>query len=108
MQVPEAYITRTELTPDIDNEQLVVKVHGSSAADGLGVSAAVTFKGKHIAAAEGTVGKGFKIDLPEPKLWSPDTPHLYDLDLTLEGSEVDPTTGLTTQAAEESVSSRLS
>lgn len=67
-------------------------MHGSSAAEGVGVSAVVTAQGKHVAVAEGVVGKEFTINLPEPKLWSTDSPHLYDLDLTLESDEEAPVT----------------
>ena len=81
--MPAAHITRTELTPDIDNNALIVKVHGSSAAEGSPVSAEVSVSGKELAKGRGKVGEAFTIQIPEPRLWTPDTPFLYDLELSL-------------------------
>ena len=83
LQVPAAHITRAELTPDIDSESLSIKVHGSKQAQGAAVRAVVLDKGKVIVRAEGKVGETFKVDVKKPNLWSPDSPYLYDLDLSL-------------------------
>ena len=87
MQVPTAHIVKTEVTPDIDNEQLLVKVHGSSAAEDAIVSAVVTEHGNHVTTVEGKIGQEFTIEIPKPKLWSPDSPNLYDLELSLASQE---------------------
>ena len=38
MQVPEAYVERLDLVPDVDKGQLNILVHGNAAARGLKVS----------------------------------------------------------------------
>ena len=83
-QVPEAYITRLELIPNIDEETISVLVHGSKAAKDAPFRAEVTASGSSITAAKGKVGKQLVISIPKPKLWSPESPFLYDLEITLE------------------------
>lgn len=84
LQVPKAYIQRLELVPDIDNSQVEITVHGSPAAGGLHVTAVVKADGAKVATAEGKVGEAFTVPISKPKLWSPDSPFLYDLDVTLQ------------------------
>ena len=84
LQVPEAYITRLELIPNIDEETISVLVHGSKAAKDAPFRAEVTASGSSITAAKGKVGKQLVISIPKPKLWSPESPFLYDLEITLE------------------------
>lgn len=83
--MPEAFIQRVELIPDIDDKSIKILVHGSPSAKDAPVLAEITANNNAIATGHGTVGKSFSIDIPNPKLWSPDSPFLYDLELTLEG-----------------------
>ena len=39
--------------------------------------------GKSVASSEGSAGDALVLDIPDAKLWSPDSPHLYDLKITL-------------------------
>lgn len=105
VQVPAAHITKAELTPDINSECLTIKVHGSKAAQGASVVATVVDAGNNIATAEGIVGEAFTVEIKNPHLWSPDSPHLYDLDVSL----VQPTqaAGAMTQALVRSLQSFL-
>ena len=75
------YISNIRLTPDVANNKLHVQV--SSNMDGLSVSAVAS--GKNIAAvnASGITDQSFDIAIPDPVLWSPDHPFLYDLQLQL-------------------------
>ena len=81
-QVPAAHIKRLQLVPDIDTGSISITVHGSKA--GAGVRAEVTANGKNIATGEGTEGTAFKVQIPDPQLWSPDSPFLYDLQVSLD------------------------
>ena len=83
--MPEAYISRLELVPDIDSESISMLVHGNSFAKDAPFKAEVTANGNPISSAHGKVGHKLKIDIPKPMLWSPDTPFLYDLEISLDG-----------------------
>lgn len=76
--VPETYIKSIKLTPDIDTASLDLSV------DFVGEARvrATAFDGETaIAAAE--FDKSGKLNIPNPKLWSPESPFLYDLKIEL-------------------------
>lgn len=73
-----------ELVPDIDDKTLRVTAHASKAVAGASVKAVALVDGKEVAAADGVVGKAFNIEISDPKLWSPDSPFLYDLEVSLQ------------------------
>lgn len=89
---PAAYITQAHITPDVPNEQavLAVTVH-TPAPDNLDLQINVqapdgrTFSLTRMLAFDtvGTQTVAVPIELPEPLLWEPETPHLYQVDLTL-------------------------
>lgn len=81
--VPSSYIERIELVPDVDSSRLHVKVFGGGGAKDTPLTAVVTSEGKKVATAESSVGEAFEVEIPEPQLWSPDQPFLYDLAVTL-------------------------
>ena len=81
-QVPVAHIERLELVPDVDTGSISITVHGSKR--GAGVRAEVTANDKKIATGEGVEGTAFKVQIPDPQLWSPDSPFLYDLQVSLD------------------------
>lgn len=80
--VPEAYVSNVKLTPDVDNKQLKVRVdadHASSETVKI-----IGYDGKNkIGSTSGKVGEVLALSIPEPKLWSPDHPFLYDLEVQL-------------------------
>jgi beta-galactosidase/beta-glucuronidase len=80
--VPAARITRVDTTPDIDNKTVQVVVHGSGIA-GQTVQASVLQGGVQVGVGTGAVGSPITINLPNPQLWSPDYPFLYDLNVSL-------------------------
>ena len=81
--VPDAYVSATHHTPDIDKGTLTVtaQVQHAQAGDQLRVMA---FDGK-TKVVEQTVAADAPAVLAvnNPKLWSPDSPHLYDLSVAL-------------------------
>ena len=82
--VPEKYIENIRITPDIDKKTLTVKalVNAASSADKIEVK--VMEKGKVVASAQSINNLPLEIAMPENvKLWSPDSPSLYDLEITL-------------------------
>jgi len=92
--VGEHRIESLSLVPDIDAGCLNVTVK----ARGKGGPASVTVKaldgGKEVASAAGKADTAIKLAIPSAKLWSPDSPHLYDLEVTLsdEGKQTDAVT----------------
>jgi beta-galactosidase/beta-glucuronidase len=81
--VPETYIVSTRQTPDVDGKQVRIAVNttGGTPGDEIAVSA---WDGS-AAVASKTSADGSAIDLPvpEPKLWSPQTPFLYQLKISI-------------------------
>jgi hypothetical protein len=89
--VPEKHIRSYALRPDIDSSCVRLKVEGSETARKLQVQVAIFENRKRIAEIPVPVGVEFRIPLAKPRLWSPDDPFLYDLELTLleNGNPVD-------------------
>ncbi|WP_057913814.1 PA14 domain-containing protein [Peribacillus muralis] len=80
--VPKANIASLKTTPEIDSEQLKLKVK----ADGVSnetVEAIVYKKGKKVSTVTGKVGKEFTVPVPDARLWSTKDPFLYDLEVRL-------------------------
>ncbi|GAG28277.1 unnamed protein product, partial [marine sediment metagenome] len=85
--VPAAYIKSLKIVPDIDVGTVTVTATCSDAAAGFTVEAEVKdgwwLKGK----VTGKAGKPIVIPIKDTKLWSPDSPFLYDLKVALKCSE---------------------
>jgi beta-galactosidase/beta-glucuronidase len=86
--VPAASIESVRLTPDIDRR--VLRIDAKTTGDGE--IRAIALDGSRTAgSASGPSGRPLDLSIAEPKLWSPDAPHLYDLKITLRvgGKDVD-------------------
>ena len=83
--VPATYINGLKITPDVDAGEIVVAadVKGGNG----GVTVTVSDGGKEIGSATGS-GE-VRVKVPDAKLWSPDSPHLYDLTVKLAGDDAD-------------------
>ena len=78
--VPTAYISGVSLTPDLDGKQLRLSVIASSPG---GFTAVAKLNGKKVGSVTGETGEQTAIPLEQIDPWSPDSPVLYDLDVTL-------------------------
>ena len=82
--VPEKYITNVKITPDIDKNILTVEasVNEVSALDKIEVK---VMDGSQVIASGRSINHlPVEITMPEQvKLWSPDSPFLYDFEITL-------------------------
>jgi len=78
-----AGIRRLKLVPDPDAKVLRVTAGGAKAEGHFVVAATVYANGKKVSAAEGNRGAEFQVLIPEPQLWSPETPFLYELKILL-------------------------
>ena len=84
--VPESYIERMRVVPNIDEQTLTVTV------DVVGDSKAeVWAKAKDgwftVDRVRGSVDKPLILNIKNPKLWSPDSPFLYDLEVGIKGGD---------------------
>ncbi|MFY9446104.1 MAG: MFS transporter [Dethiobacteria bacterium] len=81
--VPEVYVEKLYLTPDIDNGTITIKPILSRTPERL--LARIMDHGEVVAEAELEANVDNVIKLEEFKLWSPETPHLYDLEICADG-----------------------
>jgi len=62
----------------VDGSRLRLTVHAGGSAGGVAVSATVKDAGKEIKTVSGAPDTELSLDLPNPKLWSPDHPFLVE------------------------------
>ena len=90
--VSPTHIVSYEPIPDIDNSTVSVKVKTSAPCN---VTLTVKDGDKTVAEQTGASDDTFTLSIPSAKLWSPDEPNLYNLDITIneEGKETDRVSG---------------
>ncbi|ERI89739.1 glycosyl hydrolase family 2, sugar binding domain protein [Clostridiales bacterium oral taxon 876 str. F0540] len=81
--VPNNYIKSIKLTPDIDIEELSVEVEVQSEDEDINIEASAYDGDKEINIDRCSIGETLKLKIPAPKLWSPNSPFLYDLKVQL-------------------------
>ncbi len=81
--VPATYVERLKLTPDLEAGCLRVRVQVAGGQGDEQVELAALDEGALVAAVAAPAGEELTLWLAQPKLWSPATPHLYDLQLRL-------------------------
>jgi len=82
--VPKAHVRALKITPQVDASSVEIAVDATARQP---VQVDVVDAGKVIATGEGTVGTPLTIKVPDAKLWSPDSPHLYGLRVRLGKSD---------------------
>lgn len=91
--VPATHITDLRTTPDLDHSSFIfeVKTSGNQAmTDRLIIT--LTDGGHVVQTATGTAGTPLVLNIKKPTLWTPDTPHLYQVTASIvsaDGSIVD-------------------
>jgi hypothetical protein len=81
--VPEIYINAITITPNVDKNSVSIIVKSNADSNNTKVEATVLENTKQIGKATGKPGETITISIPKAKLWLPDSPFLYDLNLTL-------------------------
>ncbi len=88
-----SWVSDLRIIPDIDNGRLSVTVleercHGPEGCPPMDMAPSlaevtVSLDGVTIGTASGEAGRPLTIDIPDPELWNPDNPVLYDLKIRL-------------------------
>ena len=81
--VPVVSIANLKILPDIDEQTLTVNALLKGWNDNHQIKVQAFDNGKEVATGSGDAGKPVSLDIRNPKLWSPDSPFLYDLKVTL-------------------------
>jgi glycosyl hydrolase family 2 len=91
--VPDAYITGLDIGTDAAAGTISVTVRSNSGATG-NARVVVRDGTRSVVEASGATGQPIVLRVPQPKLWSPDQPFLYDLRVTLGRDEVQSYAGI--------------
>lgn len=78
-EVPERHIVSAKITPSISGKVDLQLTTSGAAAEATVVA---SLDGKEVAKASGPTNK-ITLSIPEPKLWTPETPVLYDLEIRM-------------------------
>ena len=90
--VAPMHIENLRILPNVDANTVTVTVQKSVECPAMMAEVKVLDGGKLVAAARGINNEPVEVRMPEnPKLWSPDSPFLYDLEVTIykDGKPVD-------------------
>ena len=81
--VAKAHISRLKITPEIDLSSVSIEplISGNSPGDYIEVR--VMDGGRQIATERAATGQKLNVNITEPKLWSPESPFLYDMEVLL-------------------------
>jgi beta-galactosidase/beta-glucuronidase len=81
--VPYAYIDYLKISPDVDNNRVTFYIYANHKSDDYTVRARALADGRQVGVTQGSLNNRFFIDLNTPRLWSPNDPFLYDLEVEL-------------------------
>ena len=81
--VTPEHVTAVKAIPDVDNNTLKVTVDGSAKCKANIVVVKLLDKGQVVATAKGIQGTELRLPVQNAKLWSPDDPYLYDLQVSM-------------------------
>ena len=90
--VPQAHITSLQMTPGLDHVDMIVNT--SHPGDSCRIE--ISDHGAPVATADAAPGQPVRVDIADPRLWSPEDPHLYDVRVTFGEDVVDSYVGLRT------------
>lgn len=77
------HVTAVKAIPDIDKEVVDVTVSAAKCCVADYVEVALFDGGKEVSVAKGVTGKALRLAVKSPKLWSPESPALYTMKISL-------------------------
>lgn len=81
--VPAAHIARLDITPTLDSLTVTPRTVGTRG------ERAIVFVSEHagrlVGVSSARAGEPIRVPIPNPRLWSPDDPYLYDVTVVLTG-----------------------
>lgn len=81
--VAESHIESLKIVPDLDAKRFNVKAEVAGATGGEIIEIAIYDGTTEVARARGLASSKISLKVAEPKLWSPDSPFLYDVKVSL-------------------------
>ncbi|GGB86563.1 glycoside hydrolase family 2 protein [Dyadobacter sediminis] len=81
--VPASYIAGIKPTPNVDKQTLTVKTDIANAASGDKIRIVASDGSATVAEQEFEAGSNAVLNIANPKLWSPESPFLYDLTISI-------------------------
>jgi beta-galactosidase/beta-glucuronidase len=81
--VAASYITALKIIPDVDHSAVIVRADTTAMLGSYTLEATVREGIRKVASASIPAGGQLALSLKNPKLWSPEHPHLYSLDVSL-------------------------
>ena len=81
--VPEICLDGMKLVPDVDAQGLTLTARVASQAPGFGNRSPRVQAGREVGQSPGRANAPLFLPIPQPQLWSPDSPFLYDLKVIL-------------------------
>ncbi|HXC97908.1 MAG TPA: glycoside hydrolase family 2 TIM barrel-domain containing protein [Verrucomicrobiae bacterium] len=85
--VPELCIDGLKSVPDVDAKALRLRAAVNGFSDTVRIKAVASIGGKEIGSVTGPANADLILGVPNPHLWSPDDPFLYDLKVTLQDGD---------------------
>lgn len=86
-RVPKTFIEDFKIIPDIDRSLVSIETRATHAGADLAVNVQVFDQGNVVAEGEAKMDQPLIITIQHVKLWSPDSPDLYDLKITLKSDQ---------------------
>jgi beta-galactosidase/beta-glucuronidase len=81
--VAKTHMIRIKTVPNIDLQQVSVEVFTSETKPGDYTEVKVIRDGATVSTARAVTSEVLQLPVESPKLWSPESPHLYDIEVTL-------------------------
>jgi beta-galactosidase/beta-glucuronidase len=81
--LPETFIDNLRTTPDLDHNRITVAADVTKVQDGDLLEITVRDQGRAVTSGKAAVTVPAELFINDPKLWTPDTPHLYDIEVSL-------------------------
>ncbi|MBR1808169.1 MAG: beta-galactosidase [Paludibacteraceae bacterium] len=85
--VSENHIVRVKTIPDLTDNSVNTTVLTSAQSENNIIEVSLYAAGACVATASGRAGESIKLTIANPKLWTPDSPFLYDMKIVLNGGD---------------------